>query len=169
MAASLQGLFALIEPAVASCGADLEDITTRRVGHRSVITVIIDRDGGADSDTVARVSREVSAALSGARYGDSIGYALEVTSPGVDRPLRLARHWRRNVGRLVAVELAGESEPTDPEGSRRGEGHRLTGRIVAVDDDGVKLEVDGQLRGVGFRDVSRAVVQVEFSRPDRDG
>ena len=76
-------------------------------------------------------------------------YTLEVSSPGVDRPLTLPRHWRRNHGRLVKVKAAERT---------------LTGRIAAVDDHGVTLEVDGRPVALGFGDLGPGRVQIEFTR-----
>jgi ribosome maturation factor RimP len=136
---------ALLAPVVEDTGYDLEDVTVTPAGRRSVVRVVVDRDEGVDLDAVASVSRTVSDALDAATgLGDS-PYVLEVTSPGVDRPLTEPRHWRRNAGRLV----------------RAGE---LTGRIVSADDDGVTLDVDGTQSVVGYADLGDGHVQVEFRR-----
>jgi ribosome maturation factor RimP len=104
-------------------------------------------------DTVADLSRDISAALDAAEAGgrDLIAgeYELEVSSPGVDRPLTLPRHWRRNIGRLVKVAVDGRS---------------LVGRITAVDDEAVTLEVDGHTRAVPHPALGPGRVQIEFSR-----
>jgi ribosome maturation factor RimP len=118
-------------------------------------------------DDVAGVSRAVSAALDDldGEFG-SAPYVLEVTSPGVDRPLTAPRHWRRNVGRLVTVTAG-------PDGRRE----ELTARVLRVQDDGVVLAVEkggtkkGQVRKaagertVGWAELGEARVQVEFTRP----
>jgi len=78
-------------------------------------------------------------------------YQLEVGSPGVDRPLTLPRHWRRNVGRLVTVAAAGRS---------------LTGRVTAADDTGVVLDVDGNVNRVPYAELGPGKVQIEFKRLD---
>jgi ribosome maturation factor RimP len=129
--------------------------------------VVIDRDAGVSLDDVAELSRAVSEVLDA--DGDDMGrspYVLEVTSPGVDRPLALPRHWRRNTGRLVTVAVG-------PERARE----QVTGRVLRVQDDGVVLAVEkggakkGQVRrAVGERTVAWAElgegrVQVEFTRP----
>jgi ribosome maturation factor RimP len=77
-------------------------------------------------------------------------YVLEVSSPGVDRPLTAARHWRRNVGRLVKAELA--------------DGELVTGRLASADDAEVVLELDGGPRTLLLGEVVRGTVQVEFAR-----
>jgi ribosome maturation factor RimP len=79
-------------------------------------------------------------------------YTLEVTSPGVDRPLTLARHWRRNKDRLVAVTLR--------------EGGTVTGRILDADDDAVVLDLNGASVSLSYDEVTRAKVQVEFNRKE---
>jgi ribosome maturation factor RimP len=77
-------------------------------------------------------------------------YTLEVTSRGVDRPLTLPRHWRRNASRLVKVTTT--------------DGETVSGRILESDDDAVTIDVDGTRREVGYADVAKALVQVEFNR-----
>lgn len=140
----------VLEPVVTAAGYDLEDVKVTAAGRRSVVRVVVDRDGGVDLDAVAEVSRAVSDALDAADSLGSSPYVLEVTSPGVDRPLTLPRHWRRNIGRLV---LAGER----------------TGRIVAADDHGVTLDIAGEQQVVGYPELGTGQVQVEFSRPGGGG
>ena len=141
----------VIEPVVAAAGYDLEDVSLSRAGRRHVVRVLVDADGGINLDDVAVVSREISAALDAA---DESGaevlageYQLEVSSPGVDRPLTQPRHWRRNVGRLVAVTASGQG---------------LTGRLTAADDDGIVL--DG--RSLAYSELGPGKVQIEFKRLD---
>jgi len=142
---------AVIEPVVAAAGYDLEDVSLSRAGRRHVVRVLVDADGGVNLDDVAVVSREISAALDAAEErGEEIiagEYQLEVGSPGVDRPLMLPRHWRRNVGRLVAVTVAGRG---------------LTGRLTAADDDGIVL--DGS--SLAYSELGPGKVQIEFKRLD---
>jgi ribosome maturation factor RimP len=121
-----------IEPVVGAAGYDLEELVVTPAGRRSVVRVVVDRDRGVTLDDIAEVSRAVSAVLDD--NDGALGrapYVLEVTSPGVDRPLTEPRHWRRNVGRLVAV----------PVGAAR-EAEQVTARITAVDDVGVTLAVE---------------------------
>jgi len=142
---------AVIEPVVAAAGYDLEDVSLSRAGRRHVVRVLVDADGGVNLDDVAVVSREISAALDAAEErGEEIiagEYQLEVGSPGVDRPLTLPRHWRRNVGRLVAVTVAGRG---------------LTGRLTAADDEGIVLDD----RSLGYSQLGPGKVQIEFKRLD---
>ena len=156
-----------IEPVVGAAGYDLEDLVVTPAGRRSVVRVVVDRDQGVTLDDIAEVSRAVSAVLDD-NDGDlgRAPYVLEVTSPGVDRPLTQPRHWRRNVGRLVAVDV----------GPRDG-AEQVTARITAVDDAGVTLAVEGRgkpgarkrpptPRSVPWADLGPGRVQVEFGRPE---
>lgn len=142
---------ALIEPVVEAAGFDLEEVGLSRAGRRHVVRVLVDADGGINLDDVAVVSREISAALDAAEEnGEEVlpgEYQLEVGSPGVDRPLTLPRHWRRNITRLVAV-------------------NDLTGRVVDVNESGIVLDVDGTPRSLRFDELGPGRVQIEFKRLD---
>ncbi|MDP5183101.1 ribosome maturation factor RimP [Blastococcus sp. BMG 814] len=156
-----------IRPVVTEAGYDLEELVVTPAGRRSVVRVVVDRDAGITLDDIAEVSRAVSDVLD--RNDDGMGrtpYVLEVTSPGVDRPLTEPRHWHRNTGRLVAVGVG-------PAGATE----QLTGRITAVDEDGVILAVEAkgkpgakkrppQPRRVPWAELGAGRVQVEFGRAD---
>ncbi|MFF5226675.1 ribosome maturation factor RimP [Dactylosporangium sp. NPDC000521] len=143
----------VVEPVVVAAGFDLEELEVSRVGRRHLLRVAVDSDRGVDLDAVAEVSRAVSAALDEAEAGgDELiagEYELEVGSRGVDRPLTEPRHWRRNRTRLVQVEVAGTP---------------VTGRVTAVSDTGVTLDVEGAARTVAFEDLGPGRVQVEMKR-----
>ena len=169
-----------IEPVVGSAGYDLEELVVTPAGRRSVVRVVVDRDQGVTLDDIAEVSRAVSEVLD--TNDDGMGrtpYVLEVSSPGVDRPLTEPRHWRRNTGRIVAVEVGPAGSVED-----------VRGRITAVDDSGVTLAVEVQgkpgarkrpptSRQVPWPELGSGRVQVEFGRaesgesaqgsPDADG
>jgi ribosome maturation factor RimP len=138
----------LVAPIVARHDADVEFVTIRKAGRRSVVVIAVDADGGITLDAIAAFSPEVSVALDEADVMGEVPYTLEITSPGVSRPLTLPRHWRRARNRLVRV--------------RDSDGAEVTGRIVGSDDAGAVLLVDGQERSVAYADVASAVVQVEF-------
>ncbi len=142
---------ALTDPLIA-LGLDLEAVELTPAGKRRVLRVAVDKDGGVSMDDVADATRCVGEVLDGPLSSAMGGqpYTLEVTSRGVDRPLTLARHWRRNADRLVKVTL--------------GDGTSLTGRIGAADEDGADVEVSGDVRRVRYDDVAKALVQVEFNR-----
>jgi ribosome maturation factor RimP len=141
----------VIEPVVNSAGFDLEDLNLSRAGRRHVVRVVVDGDGGVSLDEIAEVSRALSTALDEAEETSGAfameAYQLEVSSPGVDRPLTLPRHWRRNVGRLVKVK-AGDRV--------------LTGRITAVDGENVVFDVDKATQEVPIGQLGPGRVQVEF-------
>lgn len=149
---SLSAVRSIVEPVVSGAGLDLEDIGIEKVGRREKLSVIVDADGGVSLDAIAEVSSALSAALDDAGEVASSSYVLEVSSPGVDRPLTLPRHWRRNRSRLVAVDLKDDSS--------------LTGRIVDSGESSVTIEVDGDQRDIPFDSIGRAIVQVEFSREE---
>jgi len=141
---------ALTDP-LAEIGLDLEAVEVSSAGKRSVVRVAVDKDGGVTMDDVTEATRRVGEVLDD-DLSSAMGqqaYTLEVTSRGVDRPLTLERHWRRNAGRLVKVTLDEEV---------------LTGRIGDSDEAGVDLEVDGDVRRVAYADVRKALVQIEFNR-----
>jgi ribosome maturation factor RimP len=102
-------------------------------------------------DDVAEATREVSRVLDDSEIMGEQPYTLEVTSRGVDKPLTLPRHWRRNETRLVRAVLA--------------DGSTITGRITSSDDASARLDVDGTMREIAFADVTKAQVQIEFNRP----
>jgi ribosome maturation factor RimP len=158
MAASPARLREQLEPEVTAAGYDLEDLSVTAAGKRSVVRVVVDQDGGVTLDDIAEVSRTISDALDALdeREPGLLGatYVLEVSSPGVDRPLTAPRHWRRNVQRLVTATLR--------------DGGAVTGRVVSADDDAVTLDVDGTDQVLSLADVARGVVQVEFTRKDAD-
>jgi len=148
-------LHEVIEPVVEAAGYDLDSLSVSRAGRRHLVRLTVDGDGGVGSDALATVSRAVSRALDAAEEaGDEIiagEYQLEVSSPGVDRPLTQPRQWRRNVGRLVKVrESVG--------------GRTITGRIVAATDEGVELEVDGRRETLAYEALGPGRVQLEFAR-----
>lgn len=143
----------LIQPLVHALGLDLEAIEVSRAGRRSVVRVIADVDGGISLDQIAQLTREISAKIDAdPGFGDE-AFTLEVTSPGVDRPLTAPRHWRRNIGRLVSVTSA--------------EGEKTTGRIVAADETGSDIDVAGVVNRVDFASVRRATIEIEFNREAR--
>ena len=135
---------------IAALGLDLEAVDLTSAGKRRVLRVAIDRDGGVTLDDIADATRAVSRLLDETDVMGQQAYTLEVSSPGVDRPLTLPRHWRRNKGRLVKVTFH-EEEP-------------LTGRITTSDDGGAVLDVEGSEHHVDFAEVKKAKVQIEFNK-----
>ncbi len=151
----------VVADAVARAGYDLETLHVQQAGRRQLVKVVVDRDddtaaGGIGLDQVAEVSRLVSAALDELEDSHSAGnvlggsYTLEVTSPGIDRPLTKPRHWRRARLRKVAVRQGEDS---------------YTARVGDADEVGVALLVDKDIRHVKYQDIEHAVVEVEFREP----
>ena len=148
-----EGIVGLLAPVVERAGLDLEDVDVTPAGKRRMVRVVVDGDGGVDLDLVASVSHDVSEALDDADVMGETPYVLEVTSPGVDRPLTAPRHWRRARTRLV--EVTPRQAPV------------VVGRVVDADEDpdgGVTLDIEGSERVLRYEDIARAKVQVEFSR-----
>ena len=158
-----------VEAPLGHLGLLVEDVAVTPTGKRRLVRIWIDRmvaEDIADStiptepltlDEVADATRVVSDALDAS---DALGeqpYTLEVTSPGLDRPLTLPRHYRRNVGRLITVT------PT--------EGAALTGRVVRAGDESLTLDIPavgktpGARQDLPYAAIARSVVEVEFSRP----
>jgi ribosome maturation factor RimP len=163
--AVLKGLLA---PVVRAAGLDLESVRIGSAGRRRLLRVVVDADGGVSLDDIALVSREASARLDDTGAMGEAPYTLEVSSPGVDRPLTQPRHWRRATGRLVRVPLAGRGDPgsRDPAHAGGPAGQKpVEGRVVAADDQGVILEVGGEHREFGYAALGPGRVQVEFGRP----
>ncbi|WP_371401522.1 ribosome maturation factor RimP [Kribbella sp. NBC_00662] len=139
-----------LRPIVEQFGCDLEAADVTPAGRRRLLRVLVDRDGGISLDDVADVTRAISKALDADDIMGDGAYTLEVSSPGVDRPLTLPRHWRRNVRRLVAVTL--------------NSGGKVTGRIKSASEEAAELDVNGKARTVAYADVAKAKVQIEFNR-----
>lgn len=152
----------VVADAVARAGFDLEVLHVQQAGRRQLVKVVVDRDdegdtpGGIGLDQVAEVSRAVSEALDALEDDRSAGnllggsYTLEVTSPGLDRPLTKPRHWRRARLRKVAVRQAEDS---------------YTARVGDADEQGVRLLAGENVAYVRYEDIEHAVVEVEFRDP----
>jgi ribosome maturation factor RimP len=150
----------------------LEHVDVSTAGRRRVVRVVVDaageEPGDVDLDAVATASTAISQALDASDALGDLPYTLEVSSPGVDRPLTTRRHWARARGRLVRVVLT--------------DGSALLLRLVTVDDDGVHGTGEPQMvkgkppraKDVGaphdlaWADLVRGEVQIEFRRGDED-
>jgi len=144
----------VIRPVIVAAGMDLESVRVTAAGRRRLLRVVVDSDRGVSLDDAATVSRELSAALDTVAVMGDFPYTLEVSSPGVDRPLTDHRHWRRAVGRLVQVAV------TDSGGARP-----VSGRVAAADADGVTLDVEGARRRFAYAVLGAGAIQVEFGHP----
>lgn len=148
----------IVAPLVAEAGADLYDVEL----ERGTLRISVDRTGGVDLQVIGRLSREISRALDEA---DPIAgpFTLEVSSPGLERPLRTPEHFARSIGAEVTVK-------TKPgvEGDRR-----IRATLVAVDDTGITLAPQGAepgaTRHLSFTDVERARTVFEWGPAPKPG
>jgi ribosome maturation factor RimP len=162
LAAQRTKLRQIITPVINDAGYYLEGLALSRAGRRYLVRLTVDGDEAINLDAVADVSRLVSKALDEAEERDGEvfdgEYELQVSSPGVDRPLTEPRHWRRNTGRLVQV--------------RAGDAGQVTGRVTEAGPDAVTLDVDGTARSFSYDVLGPGKVQLEFNRltelPDED-
>jgi ribosome maturation factor RimP len=149
-------------------GFDLEGVDISTAGKHAEaqarVKVIVDSDDAADLDTIAELSRELSEHLDEAGDFGETRYLLEVTTPGIDRPLTVDRHWRRARGRKVRISLRAGASAPDAGGS-----DKFDARVGALTGDTVALVLGGKRKphrvNVPLADIAEAVVQVEFSPP----
>lgn len=145
----VNNLTELLSPAIKSAGFILEEVKVTPAGKRRIVAVIIDGEERNPSlDEVTVVSRKVSDILENYSQLGDLPFTLEVTTPGVDRPLTLPRHWRKNIGRLVRI-TPNEGEP-------------FSSRINSATNDSVALES----KEIKYSDIRRAVIEIEFNRKD---
>jgi ribosome maturation factor RimP len=144
----------LVQPAVEKAGFFLEDVHVVSPGKHRIITCIVDGQTPLNLDQVTSVSRDISELLDAASFLDETPFTLEVTSPGVDRPLTLARHWQKNLNRLVKVVKL--------------DGSVVNGRITSIEESRALLTEDikgkSKEHTVEFADIKRATVEIEFNR-----
>jgi ribosome maturation factor RimP len=144
----------LLTPAVREAGFYLEDIHIATPGSHRIVTCIVDGDSSLNLDQVTSVSRVISELLDEAEFMGETPFTLEVTSPGVDRPLTLPRHFAKNNDRLLKVI--------------RMDGTEVIGRIASNTDDSVTLIVtlkkESREEVLSLTDIKRALVEIEFSR-----
>lgn len=142
----------LVDGCVSALGLDLEAVELSSGGRRRVLRIALDTDGGVGIDHITEATRALSDALDASDVMGSLPYTLEVTSRGVERPLTLPRHWRRNAGRLVRATL------TDDE--------QVEGRIGENDETGVELTSKSGTQRLEFDSIATALVQTELNRKD---
>lgn len=147
-------LHGVLEPIVSGAGFEIDEIDVRAAGRRATVKLVVDSEQGVGLDDIARMSRAAAVELDQHEHLIGGSYTLEVTSPGVDRPLTGLRHWRRAHLRLVSV--------------RYHDGQTLQGRVGRAGDASVVLLVEGKRRDLRYTDVAHASVQVEFRPPPDD-
>jgi ribosome maturation factor RimP len=161
--ATAEQIVDLLAPAVAAMGMDLEDVRITSAGRRRLLRVVVDSDGGVTLDDIALVSRELSATLDRAAAMGEAPYTLEVSSPGVDRPLTEPKHWRRAAGRLVRAPLRDQTRTAT---GVPADSPTVTGRVTGADSRGVRLDVDGESREFGYSELGPGRIQIEFAPLD---
>jgi ribosome maturation factor RimP len=148
----------LVTPAVEAQGFFLEDVQLVSPGKHRIVTCIVDGETSLNMDQVTGVSRAISELLDEAAFMGDAAFTLEVTSPGVDRPLTQPRHFRKNVDRLLKVVKI--------------DGDVVTGRICSSSDLDVTLTVvekkETKEVSVKLSEIKRATVEIEFNRKDGD-
>jgi ribosome maturation factor RimP len=146
----------LVTPAVSDQGFYLEDVHVATPGSHRIVTCIVDGDASLNLDQVTSVSRVISELLDEAAFMGETPFTLEVTSPGVDRPLTQPRHFAKNIDRLLKVIKLDGSE--------------VIGRILSNTDHDVTLTItvkkETSEQIVSLSEIKRAVVEIEFNRKD---
>ncbi|VAW36135.1 FIG000325: clustered with transcription termination protein NusA [hydrothermal vent metagenome] len=141
---------ALISPIIDDLGLELVELALRNEQEGLTLRVLIYREEGVNIDLCARVSREISRLL---EVEDPItsAYKLEVSSPGLTRPLTTSRDFMRNQGKKVKIKFAGRQGPLTS-----------IGIIQNVDDEKVLLTVEGEELAVNLTDIHKAKLVIEF-------
>ena len=151
-----QAITDLISPAVTEAGFYLEEVQIASPGSHRTVTCVVDGPTPLNLDQVTVVSRIISELLDSADIMGDTPFTLEVTSPGVDRPLTEVRHWTKNLTRLIKTTL--------------NDGSVITGRLTEFDEINATLveNIKGRIKNhtVAFADIKRAVVEIEFNRKD---
>jgi ribosome maturation factor RimP len=141
----------LIRPVIEGSGLELVDVAFRRESGRRVLRVVVDREGGVDVDTIAELAEKVSRRLDVEGFAPG-PYALEVSSPGIERSLKLPRDFARRVGDNVKVKTT-----TPIEGRTN-----ITGELVSADDDGIVVAAGGGELLVRYADITSARTVVDW-------
>ena len=146
----------LIRPVVENAGFFLEDVFTSNPGDHRIVTCMVDSLKPLNLDEVALISREISAILDESPLLIEGAFTLEVTSPGIERPLTLPRHWTKNLTRIIKVTLKNDTE--------------VSGRLSEFDQTRAVLieNIKGRMKSheVVFAEIKRAQVEIEFNRKD---
>ena len=137
---------AAITPALSDLGFYLEDITITSAGRRSMLTVIVDGDTHLSLDQVTVATKAISEIVENIQSLGQAPFTLEVTSPGLDRPLTKPRHWRKNIDRLVKIVLS--------------DGKEIKGRVKDATE--ISATIDEQV--VKFSDIKRATLEIDFKQ-----
>jgi ribosome maturation factor RimP len=138
-----------IEPIITANNLFLEALQISTAGKHRIIRVLVDGEHRLSLDEVSAITKPISEKLDGVSELGERPFTLEVSSPGVDFPLTLPRHWRKNLGRLVTIKTKS--------------GERVSGRIYEASESGVKLEVKpGNFQDFSLSEIAEATVEIEF-------
>ncbi len=141
----------LVRPVIEGAGLELVDIAFRRESGRRVLSVVVDRDGGVDLDTIAELAEKVSRRLDVEGFAPG-PYALEVSSPGIERSLKRPIEFQRRVGDRVKVKTTAPIEGRT----------NITGALVSADDDGITVVVGGRELRVRYAEIATARTIVDW-------
>ncbi len=151
-------LLELLTPAVENAGFFLDEVQITSPGNHRTVICVVDGIKPLNMDEVTSVSRVISEILDQAPVMGEEAFTLEVTSPGVDRPLTLPRHWTKNLTRLIKITL--------------NDGNVITARLNGFNDSHAQLveNIKGRMKNheIAFADIKRAVVEIEFNRKDEN-
>ena len=142
-------IFELVAPLVDKAGLVLEDVQVQTPGKNRFVTIMVDSETGLNLDQVTDISRLVGETMDKAPFMGDTPYTLEVTTPGVDRPLTAPRHFKKNVDRLVKIT--------------KNDGTQVKGRISSADEDSVTLDN----ASINYSEIKRAIIEIEFNRKER--
>jgi ribosome maturation factor RimP len=135
-----------VTPALSALGFYLEDVTITSAGRRSMLTIIVDGDTHLSLDQVTSATKAIGEIVESIQSLGETPFTLEVTSPGLDRPLTKPRHWRKNIDRLVKVVLL--------------DGKEIKGRIKSASENSATVDESE----INFADIKRASLEVEFKQ-----
>jgi ribosome maturation factor RimP len=147
-----------IVPALAALGLRLYDLEITGAGRGRVVRLLVDREGGVDLDVITSASEVVAPLLDTGRAGEVLAgpFTLEVSSPGLERPLRRAEHFQGAIGEIVSVKSRDAA----------GVAQRVRGTVTAVGDDAVELTLDdGQVERIAFDAIVQARTVFEWGAP----
>ncbi|MBP1647802.1 MAG: ribosome maturation factor RimP [Bacteroidetes bacterium] len=129
-ASSYQKLRALVADHVGRAGAHLIDLVVRGERGTRVVELFIDSEAGVTSDLCSAVSRDVAQAIDAGREIEG-AYRLDVSSPGISRPLQYPWQYRKHIGRRVQVKLQPGQDPAE-----------RSGKLVTVDESSIVIEAE---------------------------
>jgi len=141
-----EDISAAVTPALSALGFYLEDVTITSAGRRSMLTIIVDGDTHLSLDQVTSATKAIGEIVESIQSLGETPFTLEVTSPGLDRPLTKPRHWRKNIDRLVKIVLL--------------DGKEVKGRIKAASENSAIVD-ESEIK---FSDIKRASLEVEFKQ-----